>query len=64
MDKISEKFNEYSSFKEVAIRTVKNSFINSSKLDNEWKKLRFHSRPGKFPLRNSTDPYKFLFAAQ
>ena len=45
MEKISQKFNEYSSFKEVAIRTVKNSFINSNKLDNEWKKLRFHSKP-------------------
>ena len=45
MEKISQKFNEYSSFKEVAIRSAKNSFINSSKLDNEWKKLRFHSKP-------------------
>ena len=45
MEKISQKFNEYSSFKEVAIRSAKNSFINSDKLDNEWKSLRFHSKP-------------------
>lgn len=45
MKKITQKLNEYSSFKEVAIRSAKNSFINSDKLDNEWKKLRFHSKP-------------------
>ena len=45
MEKISQKFNEYSSLKEVAIRSAKNSFINSDKLDNEWKSLRFHSKP-------------------
>lgn len=39
------KFNEYSKFKEVAIKSAKNAFISKEKLNLEWKRLRFHSEP-------------------
>jgi len=42
---MNQKFNEYSSFKEVAIRDATNAFISEDKLNTEWKKLRFHAQP-------------------
>tara|TARA_B100000287_G_scaffold405308_1_gene428767 strand:+ start:65 stop:934 length:870 start_codon:yes stop_codon:yes gene_type:complete len=37
--------NEYSKIIEVAIRNPESSFLSEFKLNNEWKKLRFHSKP-------------------
>jgi N-dimethylarginine dimethylaminohydrolase len=39
------EFNEYSSLSSVAVRDPVASFISDEKLNDEWKELRFHSKP-------------------
>jgi N-dimethylarginine dimethylaminohydrolase len=39
------EFNEYSSLSSVAVRDPVASFISDEKLNDEWKQLRFHSKP-------------------
>jgi N-dimethylarginine dimethylaminohydrolase len=38
-------FNEYSPLKRVALRTPKAAFKDDARIDAEWKKLNYHSRP-------------------
>ena len=39
------RFNEYSTITQVAIRGPFNGFVDDTKIADEWKSLRFHSKP-------------------
>ena len=39
------KFNEYSSIKQVAIRSAANAFVSEAILAEQWQALRFHAKP-------------------
>ena len=39
------KFNEYSTIKQVAIRSAANAFVSESILAEQWQTLRFHAKP-------------------
>lgn len=38
-------FNEYGALKRVAVRSPKYAYVDDDKIDAEWQRLRFHSRP-------------------
>ena len=38
-------WNEYDALKLVAVRDAQNAFVSEARLDAEWEKLRFHTRP-------------------
>lgn len=39
------KFNEYSTIKQVAIRSAANAFVSEAILEEQWQPLRFHAMP-------------------
>ena len=39
------KFNEYSTIKQVAIRSAANAFVSEAILAEQWQALRFHAKP-------------------